>query len=389
MSYLESLNPACDVVLSKALSLGRSNRFREAFDILKYKSDLETEFIKALCLLNLGKKDLAYSLFQKVSQNSNGNFLAPIFCDMISGTSAETTKMYGSEEFAEHFQAAAKSNVFGGVYLAATNTILDLLKSKKSLNILDIGIGSAFQIKGLIRALEDHYIQIENINILGIEPFEVMKQKAIETLDEIKLGSKYNVQYELLGMRAQELVVDDVQRSLLKGKVDFANACLSIHHMPMEDKKKFLQNLCQIKPEHFILSDADSDHESIHNPLSFELVSNVHSVYSCTLKYMMEGKPDNDVAQHYRGFCYANARDIIAGTKDGRIEYHTCVENWIVYLKEAGFAIIEPQSSWRNGIPEKHSKICDDYLTTTYCDRPITFQLVLMNGLECEFYEYI
>jgi hypothetical protein len=200
--------------------------------------------------------------------------------------------------------------------------------------------------------------------------------KAKAALARISGTSHVRSEYEFLQRRSEDVSVEDIRRSFPGKRIDVVNASAAIHHMPKDAKLSLLRRIQELSPRIFILTDADSDHESTLDNHSVELISNVYSFYTHMLECMMAESPNSDMHEQYRTFCYFDARDIIMGKDGVRIEYHTTAENWSSYLKYTGFTLVPPRKSWLVGIPAARCRIEREYLIPVFHRRPLIFQMV-------------
>lgn len=374
MSYLEALNGSSDPSIDEAVGFALEGNPDRALDLIREINTPDANFIKAILLLSSGQKNEALELFNAVNNHPDGSFLAPAFCDFITETNEEADKMYGGEEFLNYFKAAASSLNFQGIYRAVDNTVRDLFSGAKELCFIDIGIGTGKQAAMLAEMLEANP-EARGLLIIGIEPYPSMQKMAAESIRALSSSKHYKIEYHLIDKYAQDICASDITKIIGDRKIDIINASASIHHMPLEKKKKLLGVIKTLDPRFFIISDADSDHESNLHNFSLELIANVTSFYKNFLDYMLTIAPDEKTKKLYRGFCYYDAKNIIMSLSNKRIEYHTTKENWKSYLVECGFRLISPRNEWLRGIDPRYSRISGDYLITAYYNRPLLFQL--------------
>lgn len=380
MSYLNALNPGNIIHIAEALALGTAGDFSGTLSKISHDTSVEANFVRGMAHLNLGDRDRALASFRTVSGNPRGNFLAPAFCDYLTGDETEAAKMYGGTEFARYFQAASGTPIFENMYRAVDNTLQSEPPKSETFTMVDLGIGPARQVGRVLSWIPKRWPWVKKVHIIGVEPYDHMAGLAKENMARHAEACPITVKFDLIERFSQELD-EKVIRDLLEGRsLDFVNACAAIHHMPQGDKVKLLKIINTWRPKHFIISDGDSDHESDIPDLSFALIANVYSFYSAMLDYMLADCTDPREIPLYKGFCFYDARNVLVETGARRIEFHTLAQRWIQYVQEAGLRILTPKKEWLAGIPEDKSGICDQYLVTAAYGRPICFQLT-MTGL--------
>lgn len=283
--------------------------------------------------------------------------------------------MYGGRAFTQYFRAASESIVFRNMYQAVDNILRTFPPPDDTFTVVDLGIGTARQVQRIVEWIPHHWPQVRRVHIIGVEPYDhlaTIAQTQLETLTQV---TTLHVTYTLVREYAQKLDTAAIVRQLPFGRLDLVNACASIHHMRQGEKWHLLRVMRSWAPRLFLMSDADSDHESTLPDLSLELIANVTSFYTHLLALICSNNPDDETAACYRGFCFYDARNILMETGERRIEFHTTADRWKDYLLEAGFAMLPPQAEWLADIDPSMSQLHADRLIPAQGKRSLIFQL--------------
>lgn len=384
--YLAVLNPKSDIQIQEALLAGLHANYTGALKTIASLHTSPAEFLRGVFLLHLDQRPEALAAFRKVAADPSGHFLAPAFCDFLTGDEQAAAAMYGGRAFTQYFRAASESIVFRNMYQAADNTLRTIPPPDDTFTMLDIGVGTVRQVRRIIEWIPRYWPQVRRVHIIGVEPHDHLAGLAQTELDALAQWQSLGVSYTLLREFAQNLDTSAVADHLPFGRLDLVNASASIHHMRQAEKKRLLQVICSWEPRLFMISDADSDHESTLPDLSLELIANVTSFYTHLLDLMCSQQPDAETVACYRGFCFYDARNILMETAERRIEFHTTAEQWKNYLVEAGFRIVAPQPAWLEDIDPQVSQQHADRLITAFWHRSLIFQLVATTGNHVEHF---
>jgi hypothetical protein len=86
--------------------------------------------------------------------------------------------------------------------------------------------------------------------------------------------------------------------------------------------------------------------------------------------------PSPEQLEHYRRFCFFDARNVLFETGEKRIEFHARAQQWIDYLDETDFCWIKTEQSWLAGLDPQTSNLNLKYVTSAKTSRPLSFTVV-------------
>lgn len=292
--------------------------------------------------------------------------------------------LFYSGEHRKTFAEITKSPHVTNLYKVGNNFILQLATDLGlvTLNLVDIGIGTASQEVSLIKQLGTS-TNVKTVRVIGIEPMPEMSARARENLQSTEIQDVgIDVQYENLqatGQNIPEQCINDIREKV----IDVVLATISIHHATIDEKRKTLRAIKAMKPKFFVLADINSDHESDLDAFSDELADSVRRFYSLSYQTLYEWADRyfpgrEDIKAAFKKFNFDEARNILSREYPNVEDYHTTAERWITLLKEEGFKIVNPKSiaGITKGL-EGDTEVTDDtiYMLITEC-RKLFFAVI-------------
>lgn len=215
-----------------------------------------------------------------------------------------------------------------------TNTlIIDLIRDKEEVCLMDIGVGQGIQMLHIIE-LARQLPNLKSLTIIGIEP----SAEALQIAETNIMAFKGNVHFELHFIPicgfAEQLDynrIGDISGALI------VNASLALHHI--QDSIHRDQTISAIKslnPLACILIEPNSDHcePDLHARIT-SCFKHFHSLFKVIDKL--------DISQDEKGalkqFFGREIEDIISKPESERYEKHEPAVNWIKRLLACGFQI--------------------------------------------------
>lgn len=292
---------------------------------------------------------------------------AMIILSLLNPEFQKEEGLFSSEEHRKAFAEITKSPHVRNMYRVGNNFICQLATKLGlvTLNLVDIGIGTAMQEVTLLQQLGSS-TNVKKVSIVGIEPVpEISAMASIKLQSPEIQNTGIHIDYKNVQAPGQNIPDQDIND--IKGKVvDVVLATISIHHATIDEKRKTLRAIKAMEPKFFVLADVNSDHESDLDAFSDELADNVRRFYSLAYQTLCEWADEHfpgreDIKAAFKKFNFDEARNILSRDYPTVRDYHTTAERWKKLLEEEGFNVVNPKSidGITNGI-EGNTEITDD-----------------------------
>ena len=219
-----------------------------------------------------------------------------------------------------------------------TNTLLiDALVQHTNPVLMDIGIGTGFQVSAIIEGLsKKSNSQIKCLTVVGIEPFAdalVMSHQNIK-----KASEKASFEVKLITKEAfiERLTLEDLKQ-ILPAEYDglYANASFALHHIQHESQRKMVfDNLKALEMNALVLSEPNSNH---FEPNYAKRFSNCVNHYG-TLFQIIDTLPITATEKTALKLFFSREIDDVLGNSETiRVEKHYATEQWEALFEQTGF----------------------------------------------------
>ncbi len=221
-----------------------------------------------------------------------------------------------------------------------TNTLLvDALVKHTNPVLMDIGIGTGFQVSNIIEGLSKKANnQIKCLHIVGIEPFadalkmtELNIKRAIENIPfEVKLTVK---EAFIEQMNEEEI------RQMLPTQYDglFINASFALHHIQkISQRKAVFEILKNLEVDAFVLSEPNSNHFEPSYQKRFQNCKNHYGILFQIIDTLSITATEKAALKL---FFSREIDDVLGNTEEVRVEKHFATEQWVQLFEETGFKL--------------------------------------------------
>ena len=248
-----------------------------------------------------------------------------------------------------------------------TNTLLiDALAQHTHPVLMDIGIGTGFQVATIIEGLTNKSdCKVVHLTIVGIEPFADALEKAELTINRVATQAPFSVSLVTKVAFIEQLSLGELA-SLLPVEQDgvYANASFALHHIRQATQRKAVfETLKALPVKALALSEPNSDHYEInylkrfqncvhHYGILFELIDKlpVTATEKAALKLFFSREID----------------DVLGNTEAVRVEKHYATGQWIQLFAETGFQLQKRSATFT------YTQLNGAYLQTDLPDRYAT-----------------
>ncbi|MBA4851078.1 transcriptional regulator [Emticicia sp. BO119] len=247
-----------------------------------------------------------------------------------------------------------------------TNTLLiDVLINHPNPVLMDIGIGTGFQVSNIIEGLSKKADnQIKCLTIIGIEPFADALRMTEENIKRASQNAPFEIRLIIKEAFIEQMTQEELSR-MLPAEYDglYINASFALHHIRLiSQRKAVFEVLKNLNANAFVLSEPNSDHFEpsyekrfqnckYHYGLLFQIIDTlpITATEKAALKLFFSREID----------------DVLGNTEEVRVEKHFATEQWVELLKETGFTLQKRQASFeylelngayiKTGLPDRYA----------------------------------
>jgi hypothetical protein len=228
-----------------------------------------------------------------------------------------------------------------------TNTLLaDALVNHTNPVLMDIGIGTGFQISNIIESLSTKANnQIKCLTIIGIEPFA----DALKMTETNIRHAAENVPFEIKLIVKEafiEQMTEEELRNMLPALYDglYINASFALHHIQhMAQRKSVFTILKNLSVNAFVLSEPNSDHFEPSYKKRFENCTNHYGVLFQIIDTLPITAKEKAALKL---FFSREIDDVLGNTEEVRVEKHFTTNQWVALLEETGFTLQKREASF-------------------------------------------
>jgi len=211
-----------------------------------------------------------------------------------------------------------------------------LINTNKAI-IIDIGIGQGIQMINLLNKLKP-LKNLEQVVILGIEPFEDALNLSVQNMNNIKPELPFDLEFIPLKGFIQNIDIDTLKRTLdgYEGRT-IINSSLAMHHIQtLEERIGVLNTLRELDPYAIVLVEPNIDH---YEPDFYRRFQNCYQHFYHIFKVVDSLNIDNKLKNGLKMFFGREIEDIIGNKNEERYEKHEPAYRWIEKLINSGFIV--------------------------------------------------
>lgn len=213
------------------------------------------------------------------------------------------------------------------------DTITEVFRTAGEGVLVDIGIGTGYQITRLIPRLKAEAPYLRELTIIGIEPNAEALDRAAEDIRSLS-SENLRIRFIPVNKFAEELnLVHFLKEYNLTGRTLVINASFALHHIrAFEDRLVLFQKIKKMNPDLFILSEPDSDH---YTPDLCQRFKNCFNHFKIVFRLIDTLDLSRDEKQALKLFFNREIEDILAGSD--RVEKHSRTSLWLELMAMTGF----------------------------------------------------
>lgn len=242
-----------------------------------------------------------------------------------------------------------------------------LLQNKKSAVLMDVGIGRGLQMNNLLQLLYD--TDLEELTIIGIEPFEDALNVAKETITKLAATLPFKVVFQPVNALVENIELEVLTR-LIPDVYDafIVNSAFTLHHIQQsENRQIFFDQLCKMGVDHIFLLEPNSNHQTDDWQ---QRIYNAYEHYGTIFRVIDELDILQNEKKGLKVFFGREIDDVVGFSDDQRYERHEEGERWINYLRNSGYTSF-PFPGQYQGLEKPAIKFINDtggYLKMNYDD---------------------
>lgn len=220
------------------------------------------------------------------------------------------------------------------------NTLLiDALVNHTNPVLMDIGIGTGFQVSRIIEGLtKKSDNQIKCLTIVGIEPFADALRMTETNIQRASENTSFEVKLIVKEAFIEQMSQEEL-RQMLPAQYDglYVNASFALHHIQqMSQRKAVFEILKKLSVDAFVLSEPNSNHFEPSYPKRYQNCQNHYGV----LFQIIDTLPITTTEKAaLKLFFSREIDDVLGNTEDVRVEKHLATEQWVQLLEETGFQL--------------------------------------------------
>lgn len=221
-----------------------------------------------------------------------------------------------------------------------TNTLLvDALVNHTNPVLMDIGIGTGFQVSNIIEGLsKKSNNQIKCLTIVGIEPFADALKVTEENIKRVSKNVPFEIKLIIKEAFIEQMSQEEL-RQMLPAQYDglYVNASFALHHIQqMAQRKAVFEILKNLEVNAFVLSEPNSNHFEPSYQKRFQNCKNHYGVLFQIIDTLSITATEKAALKL---FFSREIDDVLGNTEEVRVEKHFATEQWVQLFEETGFKL--------------------------------------------------
>lgn len=228
-----------------------------------------------------------------------------------------------------------------------TNTLLiDALVNHTNPVLMDIGIGTGFQVSNIIEGLSKKSgNKIKCLTIVGIEPFADALKMTETNVRRVSENAPFEVKLIVKEAFIEQMSQDELCQ-MLPAEYDglYINASFALHHIQqLAQRKAVFETLKNLNVDAFVLSEPNSNHFEPAYQKRFQNCVNHYGV----LFQIIDTLPITTTEKAaLKLFFSREIDDVLGNTEEVRVEKHFATEQWVQLFEETGFVLQKRAASF-------------------------------------------
>ncbi len=228
-----------------------------------------------------------------------------------------------------------------------TNTLLiDALVNHTNPVLMDIGIGTGFQVSNIIDGLSKKADNpIKCLTVVGIEPFADALKMTETNIKRASENAPFEVKLIVKEAFIEQMSQEELQ-AMLPAQYDglYVNASFALHHIQqMTQRKAIFEILKNLDVDAFVLSEPNSNHFEPSYPKRFQNCVNHYGV----LFQIIDTLPITSTEKAaLKLFFSREIDDVLGNTEEVRVEKHFATGQWVQLFEETGFTLQKRTASF-------------------------------------------
>jgi hypothetical protein len=213
----------------------------------------------------------------------------------------------------------------------ANNMIVNAMRGKEAVTLIDIGIGQGTQVAAIIQ-LAKRLTTLKRLTVVGIEPFT----DALKTAELMVLSKQDECAFALDFVAVHGFAEDtDFEAFRSYGGSIIVNASLALHHIQMDEARtETLARIKALNPEAFILTEPDVDHFETDLDRRFQ---NCYRHFLHIFRVIDTLDASQESKNELKLFFGREIEDILGKEEIQRFEKHEPAKRWATRLKACKF----------------------------------------------------
>jgi methylase of polypeptide subunit release factors len=262
-------------------------------------------------------------------------------------------KHFGAEQTQEHiylqrfeipqirlFELLIQQFPLANLSQHCTNTLLiDALAQHSHPVLMDIGIGTGFQVMNIIEGLSKKAdSKIQQLTVVGIEPFAEALHTAQTNVEHVGKQAPFGVSLVTKVAFIEQLSLSDLSQ-MLPAQHDgiYVNASFALHHIQQESQRKAVfETLKALGVTSIALSEPNADH---YEPVYAIRFKNCVNHYGTLFRIIDTLAITATEKAALKLFFSREIDDVLGNTEAVRVEKHYATQQWVKLFNQTGFQL--------------------------------------------------